>query len=39
MILKVSVSYDDVMENFPKQYSTYFVSLVFVNMQGIRYRN
>jgi hypothetical protein len=38
MILKISASYDDVMEIFAKQISTYFVTLEFLNMQGIRYR-
>jgi hypothetical protein len=38
MILKISVSYDDVMEIFAKQISTYFLALEFLNMQGIRYR-
>jgi hypothetical protein len=38
MILNISASYDDVMEFFAKQISTYFVTLGFLNMQGIRYR-
>jgi hypothetical protein len=38
MILKTSASYDDVMEIFAKQIGTYFVTLEFLNMQGIRYR-
>jgi hypothetical protein len=38
MILKISVSYDDVMEIFAKQISTYFLMLEFLNMQGIRYQ-
>jgi hypothetical protein len=33
-----SASYDDVMEIFAKQISTYFMTLEFLNMQGIRYR-
>jgi hypothetical protein len=37
MILKTSASYD-VMKNFAKRISTYFVTLEFLNMQGIRYR-
>jgi hypothetical protein len=36
MILKISASYDDIMEIFAKQISTYFVTLEFSNMQGIR---
>jgi hypothetical protein len=38
MILKTSQSYDDVMEIFAKQISTYFVTLEVLNIQGIRYR-
>jgi hypothetical protein len=38
MILKASASYYDVMEIFAKQISTYFLTLKFLNMQGIRYR-
>jgi hypothetical protein len=38
MTLKTSVSYDDIMEIFAKQISTYFVMLEFLNLQGIRYR-
>jgi hypothetical protein len=33
MILKISASYDDIMEIFMKQISTYFVMLEFLNMQ------
>jgi hypothetical protein len=33
MILKTSASYDDVIEIFAKQISTYFVTLKFLNMQ------
>jgi hypothetical protein len=38
MILWISASYDDVMEIFAKHISTYFVTLEFLNIQGIRYR-
>jgi hypothetical protein len=38
MILKTFAPYDDVMEMFAKKISTYFVTLEFLNMQGIRYR-
>jgi hypothetical protein len=38
MILKTSASYDVVMEIIAKQFSTYFVTLKFSNMQGMRYR-
>jgi hypothetical protein len=37
MILKTSASYNDVMEIFVKQISIYFVTLEFLNMQGMRY--
>jgi hypothetical protein len=38
MILKTSASYYDIMEIFAKQISIYFVTLEFLNMQGIQYR-
>jgi hypothetical protein len=38
MVLKTSASYDDIMEIFVKQISTYFVTLKFLNMHSIRYR-
>jgi hypothetical protein len=38
MILKTCATYDDIMEIFAKQISTYLVTLEFFNMQGIRYR-
>jgi hypothetical protein len=38
MILKISASYEDVMQIFAKEIITYFVTLEFLNMQGIRYR-
>jgi FtsZ-interacting cell division protein YlmF len=39
MLLKTPASYDDAMEIVAKQISAYFVTLEFLNMQGIWYRN